>query len=54
MSMFVMTRRRALAMSSYHAVSSLGPAILVPLVAVLIASQGWRTTAMGVKHTFLN
>jgi sugar phosphate permease len=39
-------RRRALAMSSYHAVSSLGPALLVPVLALLIAYQGWRTGAM--------
>ena len=38
-------RRRALAMSSYHALSSLTPAILVPLLALLIAAQGWRTAA---------
>ena len=38
-------RRRALAMSSYHSISSLGPAILVPLLAVLIAYEGWRTAS---------
>ena len=38
-------RRRALAMSSYHSISSLGPSILVPLLAILIASQGWRTAS---------
>ena len=38
-------RRRALAMSSYHAVSSLTPAILVPLLALLIAAEGWRTAS---------
>ena len=46
-------RRRALAMSSYHAISSLGPAILVPLVAILIVSQGWRTTTMVAGITIL-
>ena len=35
-------RRRALAMSSYHAISSLGPAVLVPILAVVIFSLGWR------------
>ena len=39
-------RRRALAMSSYHAASSLGPAILVPILALVIASQGWQTASM--------
>ena len=39
-------RRRALAMSSYHSISSLGPAVLVPLLAVEILSQGWRTASM--------
>jgi len=39
-------RRRALAMSSYHAVSSLGPAIMVPILALVIAFQGWRTASM--------
>ena len=39
-------RRRALAMSSYHAASSLGPAALVPLLALVILSQGWRTASM--------
>ena len=39
-------RRRALAMSSYHSISSLGPAVLVPLLAVVILSQGWRTASM--------
>ena len=39
-------RRRALAMSSYHSLSSLGPAALVPLLAVVILSQGWRTASM--------
>ena len=38
-------RRRALAMSSYHSISSLGPSILVPLLALLIAFQGWRTAS---------
>jgi MFS family permease len=38
-------RRRALAMSSYHAISSLTPAVLVPLLAILIAAQGWRTAS---------
>ena len=38
-------RRRALAMSSYHSISSLGPSFLVPLLAILIASQGWRTAS---------
>ena len=38
-------RRRALAMSSYHSISSLCPSILVPLLAILIASQGWRTAS---------
>jgi MFS family permease len=46
-------RRRALAMSSYHAVSSLGPALLVPLLATLIASQGWRTASMVAGFTIL-
>ena len=39
-------RRRALAMSSFHSMSSLGPAILVPLLALLIASQGWRAASL--------
>ena len=38
-------RRRALAMSSYHGISALTPAILVPLLALLIASQGWQTAS---------
>ena len=38
-------RRRALAMSSYHAISALTPAIMVPLLALLIASQGWHTAS---------
>ena len=38
-------RRRALAMSSYHAISSLTPAIMVPLLALLIASHGWHTAS---------
>jgi OFA family oxalate/formate antiporter-like MFS transporter len=46
-------RRRALAMSSYHAASSLGPAILVPLLALLIVYQGWRTGAMVAGFTIL-
>lgn len=46
-------RRRALAMSSYHSLSSLGPAILVPLVALLIASQGWRAASMAAGITIL-
>jgi sugar phosphate permease len=46
-------RRRALAMSSYHSISSLGPAILVPLLALLIASQGWRTASMVAGFTIL-
>jgi sugar phosphate permease len=45
--------RRALAMSSYHAVSSLGPALLVPLLAWLIVAQGWRTGAMVAGFTIL-
>jgi OFA family oxalate/formate antiporter-like MFS transporter len=46
-------RRRALALSSYHSISSLGPAILVPLLALLIASQGWRTASMVAGLTIL-
>ncbi len=46
-------RRRALAMSSYHAISSFGPAILVPLMAILIASKGWSTAAMVAGITIL-
>jgi sugar phosphate permease len=46
-------RRRALAMSSYHSISSLGPAILMPLLALLIASQGWRTASMVAGFTIL-
>ena len=46
-------RRRALAMSSYHSTSSLGPAILVPLLALLIASQGWRVAYMAAGITIL-
>lgn len=46
-------RRRALAMSSFHSMSSLGPAILVPLVALLIASQGWRTASLVAGITIL-
>jgi MFS family permease len=46
-------RRRALAMSSYHSISSLGPAILVPLLALLIAYQGWRTASMVAGFTVL-
>jgi len=38
-------RRRALAMSSYHAISALTPAIMVPLLALLIVSQGWHTAS---------
>lgn len=39
-------RRRALAMSTYHAISALGPAILVPFLAILIAATSWSTAAM--------
>ena len=39
-------RRRALAMSSYHSISSLGPAALVPVLALVIVSQGWQTAAL--------
>ena len=46
-------RRRALAMSTYHSVSNLGPAILVPVVALLIVSQGWRTASMAAGITIL-
>ena len=46
-------RRRALAMSSYHGISALGPAILVPLVAILIASQGWQTASLVAGTTIL-
>ena len=46
-------RRRALAMSTYQSISSLTPAILVPLLAILIASQGWRTAAMVAGITIL-
>jgi MFS family permease len=46
-------RRRALAMSSYHSISSLGPAILVPILGLLIASQGWRTASMVAGVTIL-
>jgi MFS family permease len=46
-------RRRALAMSSYHSISSLGPAILVPLLALLIVAQGWRTASIVAGFTIL-
>ena len=46
-------RRRALAMSSYHAISSLMPALLVPLLALLIASQGWHTASTVAGATIL-
>jgi OFA family oxalate/formate antiporter-like MFS transporter len=46
-------RRRALAMSSYLAISFLAPALLVPLLALLIASQGWRTAATVAGFTIL-
>ena len=46
-------RRRAVAMSSYHAISSLGPSLLVPILALLIATQGWRTGAMVAGFTIL-
>ena len=39
-------RRRALAMSSYHAISSLFPAALVIVLFQLIDSQGWRMASM--------
>jgi len=39
-------RRRALAISSYKSLGFLGPALLVPLLALLIALQGWRTAAI--------
>ena len=46
-------RRRALAMSTYHSASSLGPAILVPILALVIASQGWRAASMAAGLTIL-
>ena len=39
-------RKRALAMSTYHAISSSAPALLVPLLALVIAIQGWQTASM--------
>ena len=39
-------RRRALAMSSYKSMDFLGPALLVPLLALLITLQGWRTASI--------
>ena len=46
-------RRRALAMSSYHSISSLGPAILVPVIAIIIASAGWREASFAAGVTIL-
>ena len=39
-------RKRALAMSTYHAISSSAPALLVPLLALLIGIQGWQTASL--------
>lgn len=38
-------RQKALAMSSYQAIDSLLPAILVPVLALAIALWGWRSTS---------
>lgn len=46
-------RRRALAMSSYHSISSLGPAILVPILAIVIATGGWRQASFAAGVTIL-
>ena len=46
-------RRRALAMSSYHSISSLAPSLLVFPLALLIASEGWRTASMVAGLTIL-
>ena len=46
-------RRRALAMSTYHSISSLGPAILVPIIAIIIASAGWREASFAAGVTIL-
>ena len=46
-------RRRALAMSAYHSISSLGPAILVPVLAIVIAMGGWRQASLAAGITIL-
>ncbi len=46
-------RRRALAMASYHSLSSLGPAALVPLLALVILSLGWQTASMAAGLVIL-
>ncbi len=46
-------RRRALAMSSYHSMSSLGPSILVPVLAWIIGSYGWREASLAAGVTIL-
>ena len=38
-------RQRAMAMASYFAISSLAPAFLVPLLFLLISTEGWRTAS---------
>ena len=46
-------RRRGLAMSSYQAIHSLGPALLIPLLGLLIALEGWRTASTVAGATIL-
>ena len=46
-------RRRGLAMSTYLSMLSLGPAMLVPLLGLLIATEGWRTAAVVSGGTIL-
>ncbi len=46
-------RKRALAMSTYHAISSAAPALLVPLLALVIGLQGWQTASMVVGIVIL-
>ena len=40
-------------MSTYHAISSAAPALLVPLLALVIGLQGWQTASMVVGIVIL-